>query len=154
MSENEWISGPLWREVDLWFGKETAANTGSRALAAYGRIESVLLDASRNVLFLSSLSPSQYTSLRIIREWWDCSIEEEEWFATTTDKLKVLQLLSFGPAIDHIPPVLLETVLHIGPVMPKVSTYCLEIYRLFQMEFDPEEAQETDDSNFLRFLQK
>ena len=38
--------------------------------------------------------------------------------------------------------------------MPKVSTYRLEIYRLFQMEFDSEEAQETDDSNFLRFLQK
>lgn len=154
MPQNDWISGPIWRELVAFTGESFPSSGNSRALALYDRTESLLREHPRNVDFICSLSPSQHYSLRIIQEWWSCSIEEDEWFTQNRDRSKALEVLQLGPALDNVPPIVVQTLLHIGPIMPKVSTYRLEIFRLFHMEFDPEDGDGQEEKKILGFLQQ
>jgi hypothetical protein len=81
-------------------------------------------------------------------------IEEDEWFAATTDRVKHLEVLDVFPALESASPMVIQILLGIGPVMPQVSTYRLEIFRLFQMEFDPGDRGTEDEVKYLGFLQK
>jgi hypothetical protein len=82
--------------------------------------------------------------MRIIEEWWSGTIEEDEWFASNTDKPKAMTLLAMGTALEHVHPIALQLLYGVNPPVTKVSTYRLEIFVLFQMEFDPKCFEEED----------
>jgi hypothetical protein len=150
MSDKGWIRPPIWREVAEFLQTDIQAEGHECALAFYDLAERLFGDAPK---FVSALSPSQYNSMRLIQDWWASSIEEDEWFATNTDKLKALRILDIYPALDY-PPMIVQMVLGLGPVVPKVSTYRLELFRLFQMEFDPRDGQGQDVIAFHGYLQQ
>jgi len=153
MSAKGWIQGPLWEDICQFLDlAPEGGNIG--ALALYERVESLLKMDAQKVKFFSLLSPSQLNSLRIIEEWWNCSIEEDEWFATTTDRVKILEALDIFPTLELASPLVLQILLGIGPVIPQVSTYRLEIFRLFQMEFDTNDRGMEDQIKYFGFLQK
>jgi hypothetical protein len=122
MSEKDWICGPLWKEV-CQFLDISVEGGNSGALVLYESVEALLDTGNQKAEFLSRLSPSQTNSLRIIQEWWDCLIEEDEWFAATTDRVKHLEVLDVFPALESASPMVIQILLGIGPVMPQVSTY-------------------------------
>jgi hypothetical protein len=153
MSEKDWIRGPLWKEICQFLDLvPEGGNNG--ALALYERTENVLNVDIQKAELLSLLSPSQINSLRIIQEWWNGSIEEDEWFANATNRVKILEVLDIFPALDLASPLVLQMLLGIGPVIPQVSTYRLEIFRLFQMEFDMNDLGTEDEAKYFGFLQK
>ena len=153
MPQREWIRPPLWCEVEPFIEAEIGEGH-SRAVALYDIAESLFRDHPRKVEFLSSLSPSQYNSMRIIQEWWSGSIEDDEWFAANTDKLKALNILQMFPAVDHFPPLVVQIALGVGPIIPKASVYRLEIFRLFQMEFDPDDGKGQEKEKYHGYLQQ
>jgi hypothetical protein len=153
MSEKDWICGPLWKEI-CRFVDISAEGGNNGALVVYEHLEDFLDKGTRRAEFLSRLSLSQINSLRIIQEWWDCLIEEDEWFVTTTDKVKHLSVMDVWPVVERASPVVLQILLGIGPIIPQVSTYRLEMFRLFQMEFDSNDRGTEDEARYLGFLQK
>jgi hypothetical protein len=153
MSEKYWICGLLWKEICQYLDISLGGDNNG-ALALYERVEGLLDKGIRTAEFLSRLSPSQNNSLRIIQEWWDCSIEEDEWFTTATNRAKHFEVLDLFPVMEQASPMVLQILLGIGPIIPQVSTYRLEIFRLFQMEFDPNDRGTEDEVKYLGFLQK
>jgi hypothetical protein len=153
MSEKDWIRGPLWKDICQFL--DISPEGGSNgALALYERVENLLAVDVQKAELLSLLSPSQINSLRMIQEWWNCSIEEDEWFANSTDRVKILEVLDIFPTVEHASPLVLQILLGIGPAIPQVSTYRLEIFRLFQMEFNMNDRGMEDEVKYLGFLQK
>jgi hypothetical protein len=148
----DWVSRPLWEEVGAFSGEQSLSERDARALEIYDHAQHLILTHLRRMKLASSLSPSPCNSFLIIQEWWNYSNKEDEWFVKDTDWLKViLRLLRLGPVLDRVPPIVIDMLFQAGPNVPKVSTYRLEIVRLFQMEFDPDDK---DDAKFLEFQQR
>ena len=127
---------PLWRKAIHFLGLLSPVQENN-PIVIYENLESALQDTSRHKEFWSMLSSSQSTSFRIIQEWWNCSTEDEEWFSENQSKAKQIEILNMPHALDHISPLVFSMVFGVGPKIPRISTYRLEIYRLFRMEFDP-----------------
>lgn len=78
MAKSKWFKGPIWREVEKHLRGEAREEGEATALQLYRRMERLLQDGSPGSDFLTSLSLSQYNSMRIIQEWWTGSIEEDK----------------------------------------------------------------------------
>lgn len=139
-------SGPLCNEAARFLNLSTHKSEES-ALTIYEELEAALRDPARHGQFTSMLSPAQETSLRIIQEWWNCSIEDESWFCENRDRVKHMQVLECAS------PLAISMIFGIGPDILRISTYRLELSRLFQMEFNPLEFQEAQNKTvYLDFL--
>ncbi|KAF2255483.1 hypothetical protein BU26DRAFT_545097 [Trematosphaeria pertusa] len=143
--------GPLWQKAITFLDLPLLG----RPIAIYDGLESALHDAARHTAFRATLSSPQVASFQIIQEWWNCSIEQEEWFAENRDKAKQMEMLKMHVVLDNAPPLVISMVFGIGPRPPRISTYRLEIYRLFAMEFDPAEYDDAlEESAYLERLQQ
>ncbi|KAJ9607198.1 hypothetical protein H2200_008270 [Cladophialophora chaetospira] len=137
MSNNHWIKEPLWTVAEGFAEQNYEEGGDAIALTLYEKMEELFGDEARRNKFRSTMSLSQFNSFRIIREWWDCSIEEDPWFRANRDRLKALELLKQHSILDLGSPPVIQILFGIGPTIPKISTYRLIVHRLFLMEFDP-----------------
>lgn len=153
MSDSDWKAIPLWRELCCFLDTSPQSDAG-QPLELYERLEDLILKQDRGSEFVSTLTLSQYNSFQIIQEWWSCSIEEERWFANNKDKRKQLEVLHNFTLVENVSPLVLQILLGIEPPFPQFSTYRLQIHRLFQMEFDPQEWDGEEEGAFLGFLQQ
>src|SRR5205814_740046 len=138
MRHNDWITRPLWRVLCSFLDISPESDAG-QSLALYERLENLMQAQNSGIEFVSTLTLSQYNSLQIIREWWSCSIEDDDWFVNNLDKKKQLGGLQNFTLVENASPLVIQILLGIEPPLPQFSTYRLQIFRLFQMEFDPEE---------------
>jgi hypothetical protein len=153
MPNKGWIKAPLWIAVEDFIGERHEGNGDAVALSLYSKMEELFQDEAHKSELKKALSPSQYNSFRIIREWWDCSIEEDQWFRANRDREKALQLLGSYPVLEQASPLVIQMLFQIGSTIPRVSTYRLLVYRLFQMEFDPGDVEGQDPLLFRASLQ-
>lgn len=137
MSNNSWIKEPLFKIVEDLEDQQHEGYGDAVALSLYEKMEEWFGDKAHKNELRKVMSLSQYNSFRIIREWWDCSIEEDPWFRANADRKKALELLEQHSILDLASPPVIQILLGVGPTIPKISTYRLTIYRLFRMEFDP-----------------
>ena len=144
MSNNRWIKEPLWKLLEDFAGQRHEGGGDAVALNLYEKMEELFGDEAHRKGLRNAMSLSQYNSFRIIREWWDCSIEEDPWFRANGDRKKVLELLDQHSILDLASPQVIQTLFGVGPTIPKISTYRLLVHRLFQMEFDPSYGEGQD----------
>jgi hypothetical protein len=144
---------PLWMALEKVTGEIQLSTGDSVALILYSKMEALLCGQCCESDLRKAFSLSQYNSFRIIQEWWDCSMEEDEWFRGNHDKAKALELLRMYPAIEAVSPLVAQIVFQIGPSIPNFSTYRLLVYRLLMMEFDPGEAGDEEPDRFETYLQ-
>ncbi|KAI0190484.1 hypothetical protein EV127DRAFT_430400 [Xylaria flabelliformis] len=154
MSPDE-SSKPLWKAAEEFLNVSATAGLPG-ALDLYEKLETALeRDGSERFRLAAALSDAQMTSLRVIQEWWSFSIEHEPWFAENPDRRSQMRLLDMYPILEGADPMVVSLFFGINAPFPKISTYRLQVYRLFQMEFNAAELSEASEQlTFLGFLQE
>ncbi|KAI1748945.1 hypothetical protein F4782DRAFT_515177 [Xylaria castorea] len=149
------FSRPLWKAAEEFLNVSVTAEI-SGALDLYEKLEAAITrDNLEQDRLAAALSDAQMTSLRVIQEWWSFSIEHEPWFAENPDRAGQMRVLDMYPILEGADPTVVSLLFGIDPPIPKISTYRLQVYRLFQMEFDAAELSKASDQlNFLGFLQE
>lgn len=144
MSSNCWIKEPLWKIVEDFVEQRHEGGGDAIALSLYEKMEELFGDEAHRNELRKVMSLSQYNSFRIIREWWNCVIEEDLWFRANANRKKALELLEQHSTLESAPPLVVQILFGIGPTVPKFSTYRLLVHRLFRMEFDPSYGEDQD----------